>query len=113
MILTTASTIFRTIIIIISLFSRRPAASQGGTESFGMMGSHNDTHDDSYGNSSQDSTLMMREVRRHVTHTDAVCECVCSTETHFTEALMSDHSDKSLFIIQLFIVSSVFKSIWQ
>ncbi|XP_044031980.1 TRAF2 and NCK interacting kinase b isoform X6 [Siniperca chuatsi] len=38
-----------------------PAASQGTNESFGMMGSHNDTHDDSYGNSSQDSTLMMRE----------------------------------------------------
>lgn len=27
-----------------------------------MMGSHNDAHGDSYGNSSQDSTLMMREV---------------------------------------------------
>uniref|UniRef100_A0A8C4EZQ0 non-specific serine/threonine protein kinase n=1 Tax=Dicentrarchus labrax TaxID=13489 RepID=A0A8C4EZQ0_DICLA len=38
-----------------------PAASQGTNESFGMMGGHNDTHDDSYGNSSQDSTLMMRE----------------------------------------------------
>ncbi|XP_044031991.1 TRAF2 and NCK interacting kinase b isoform X16 [Siniperca chuatsi] len=41
-----------------------PAASQGTNESFGMMGSHNDTHDDSYGNSSQDSTLMMREKHR-------------------------------------------------
>ncbi|XP_070784244.1 TRAF2 and NCK interacting kinase b isoform X9 [Enoplosus armatus] len=38
-----------------------PAASQGANESFGMMGGHNDTHDDSYGNSSRDSTLMMRE----------------------------------------------------
>ncbi|XP_041817197.1 TRAF2 and NCK interacting kinase b isoform X4 [Chelmon rostratus] len=38
-----------------------PAASQGTNESFGMMGGHNDAHDDSYGNSSQDSTLMMRE----------------------------------------------------
>ncbi|XP_049912417.1 TRAF2 and NCK interacting kinase b isoform X8 [Epinephelus lanceolatus] len=37
-----------------------PAASQGTNESFGM-GGHNDAHDDSYGNSSQDSTLMMRE----------------------------------------------------
>ncbi|KAG7231354.1 hypothetical protein INR49_012194, partial [Caranx melampygus] len=37
-----------------------PAASQGTNESFGMMGGHNDTHGD-YGNSSQDSTLMMRE----------------------------------------------------
>lgn len=100
---TTASTIFRTIITIICLLSRRPAASQGANESFGMMGSHNDTHDDSYGNSSQDSTLMMREVSRHVS--------VCSTETHFTEALMSNHSDKSLFIIQLLVISSVFKSV--
>ncbi|XP_051249259.1 TRAF2 and NCK interacting kinase b isoform X12 [Dicentrarchus labrax] len=41
-----------------------PAASQGTNESFGMMGGHNDTHDDSYGNSSQDSTLMMREKHR-------------------------------------------------
>lgn len=73
---TTGSTTFITIIIIISLFSRRPAASQGGNESFGMMGSHNNTHDDLYGNSSQDGTLMMREVSRHVTHTDAACECV-------------------------------------
>ncbi|XP_036935899.1 TRAF2 and NCK interacting kinase b isoform X6 [Acanthopagrus latus] len=38
-----------------------PAASQGANESFGVMGGHNDAHDDSYGNSSQDSTLMMRE----------------------------------------------------
>uniref|UniRef100_UPI0037E8FBE6 TRAF2 and NCK interacting kinase b isoform X4 n=1 Tax=Semicossyphus pulcher TaxID=241346 RepID=UPI0037E8FBE6 len=38
-----------------------PAASQGTNESFGMMGGHNDGHDDSYGNSSQDGTLMMRE----------------------------------------------------
>ncbi|KAM4606121.1 TRAF2 and NCK interacting kinase b isoform 5-T5 [Polymixia lowei] len=40
-----------------------PAASQGGNESFGMMGGHNDSHGDPYGNSSQDSTLMMREKR--------------------------------------------------
>lgn len=78
---TTASTIFTTIIIIICLFSRRPAASQGANESFGMMGSHNDTHDDSYGNSSQDSTLMMREVSRHLTHTDAACERVFDGNT--------------------------------
>ncbi|KAM3592969.1 uncharacterized protein V6R79_002898 [Siganus canaliculatus] len=38
-----------------------PAASQGANESFGVMGGHNDGHDESYGNSSQDSTLMMRE----------------------------------------------------
>nr|XP_046226953.1 TRAF2 and NCK interacting kinase b isoform X8 [Scatophagus argus] len=38
-----------------------PVASQGTNESFGVMGGHNDTHDDSYGNSSQDSTLMMVE----------------------------------------------------
>ncbi|XP_036935905.1 TRAF2 and NCK interacting kinase b isoform X11 [Acanthopagrus latus] len=41
-----------------------PAASQGANESFGVMGGHNDAHDDSYGNSSQDSTLMMREKHR-------------------------------------------------
>ncbi|XP_034416536.1 TRAF2 and NCK interacting kinase b isoform X5 [Cyclopterus lumpus] len=40
-----------------------PAASQG-PESFGMMGGHNDGHDDAYGNSSQDGTLRMRE--KHV-----------------------------------------------
>ncbi|XP_047468208.1 TRAF2 and NCK interacting kinase b isoform X10 [Mugil cephalus] len=40
-----------------------PAASQG-TESFGMMEGHNDSHGDTYGNSSQDSTLMMRETHR-------------------------------------------------
>uniref|UniRef100_A0A4W6FXE9 non-specific serine/threonine protein kinase n=1 Tax=Lates calcarifer TaxID=8187 RepID=A0A4W6FXE9_LATCA len=39
-----------------------PAASQSTNESFSMMGGHNDTHGDAYGNSSQDSTLMMREV---------------------------------------------------
>ncbi|XP_030611892.1 TRAF2 and NCK interacting kinase b isoform X2 [Archocentrus centrarchus] len=38
-----------------------PAASQGTNESFGTTGDHNDTNDDSYGNSSQDSTLVMRE----------------------------------------------------
>ncbi|KAM7369578.1 hypothetical protein PAMP_010895 [Pampus punctatissimus] len=38
-----------------------PAASQGTNESFSMMGGNNDMHGDSYGNSSQDSTLMMRE----------------------------------------------------
>ncbi|XP_034562363.1 TRAF2 and NCK interacting kinase b isoform X4 [Notolabrus celidotus] len=38
-----------------------PAASQGPNEAFGMMGGHNDSHDDSYANSSKDSTLMMRE----------------------------------------------------
>uniref|UniRef100_A0A3Q1JKU3 non-specific serine/threonine protein kinase n=1 Tax=Anabas testudineus TaxID=64144 RepID=A0A3Q1JKU3_ANATE len=38
-----------------------PPASQGNNESFAVMGSHNDTHGESYGNSSQDSTLMMRE----------------------------------------------------
>ncbi|XP_074549023.1 TRAF2 and NCK interacting kinase b isoform X3 [Halichoeres trimaculatus] len=38
-----------------------PAASQGTNESFGVMGGHNDSHDDTYANSSQDSTLMMRE----------------------------------------------------
>ncbi|XP_078136943.1 TRAF2 and NCK interacting kinase b isoform X7 [Sander vitreus] len=38
-----------------------PAASQSTNESFGMMGGHDDGHDDSFGNSSQDSTLMMRE----------------------------------------------------
>uniref|UniRef100_A0A665VW42 non-specific serine/threonine protein kinase n=1 Tax=Echeneis naucrates TaxID=173247 RepID=A0A665VW42_ECHNA len=36
-----------------------PAASQGTNESFGMIGGHNDAHGDSYGNSSQDSTLMI------------------------------------------------------
>ncbi|XP_078147416.1 TRAF2 and NCK interacting kinase b isoform X1 [Centroberyx gerrardi] len=38
-----------------------PAASQSANESFGMMGGHNDSHGDLYGNSSQDGTLMMRE----------------------------------------------------
>ncbi|XP_053198784.1 traf2 and NCK-interacting protein kinase-like [Scomber japonicus] len=38
-----------------------PAASQSTNEPFGMMGGQNDMHGDSYGNSSQDGTLMMRE----------------------------------------------------
>ncbi|KAL6097531.1 tnik [Pungitius sinensis] len=38
-----------------------PAASQGPNEAFAMTGGHNDAHHDAYGNSSQDSTLMMRE----------------------------------------------------
>ncbi|XP_077952355.1 TRAF2 and NCK interacting kinase b isoform X3 [Gasterosteus aculeatus] len=38
-----------------------PATSEGANEAFGMTGGHNDAHHDSYGNSSQDSTLMMRE----------------------------------------------------
>ncbi|XP_029979227.1 TRAF2 and NCK interacting kinase b isoform X1 [Sphaeramia orbicularis] len=38
-----------------------PAASQSTNESFGVMGGHNDANADSYANSSQDSTLMMRE----------------------------------------------------
>ncbi|XP_056289577.1 TRAF2 and NCK interacting kinase b isoform X10 [Pseudoliparis swirei] len=37
-----------------------PAASHGA-ESFGVLGGHGDGHDDSYGNSSQDGTLRMRE----------------------------------------------------
>ncbi|XP_075905230.1 TRAF2 and NCK interacting kinase b isoform X14 [Nelusetta ayraudi] len=41
-----------------------PAASHSANEAFGMMGSHSDGHDDSYGNSSRDSTLMMREKQR-------------------------------------------------
>lgn len=48
----------------------RPAASQSTNESFGVMGGHNDTHGDSYGNSSQDSTLMMREVSHRVLTSD-------------------------------------------
>ncbi|KAF0028577.1 hypothetical protein F2P81_019664 [Scophthalmus maximus] len=38
-----------------------PAASQGPNDPFGLGGGHNDSHGDSYGNSSQDNTLMMRE----------------------------------------------------
>ncbi|KAJ8010792.1 hypothetical protein DPEC_G00078820 [Dallia pectoralis] len=38
-----------------------PAAGQISGEAYGVIGSHNDSHDDSYGNSSQDSTLMMSE----------------------------------------------------
>ncbi|XP_055085967.1 TRAF2 and NCK interacting kinase b isoform X2 [Periophthalmus magnuspinnatus] len=38
-----------------------PAASQGGNESLGGSSGQNDSHSDSFGNSSQDSTLMMRE----------------------------------------------------
>ncbi|XP_055006903.1 TRAF2 and NCK interacting kinase b [Boleophthalmus pectinirostris] len=38
-----------------------PAASQGTNESLGGSSGQNDSHSDSFGNSSQDSTLMMRE----------------------------------------------------
>ncbi|XP_029001442.1 TRAF2 and NCK interacting kinase b isoform X13 [Betta splendens] len=40
-----------------------PPASQGNSEPFNVTGSQNDAHTDSYGNSSQDNTLMMREKR--------------------------------------------------
>ncbi|CAI5671090.1 unnamed protein product [Oreochromis niloticus] len=38
-----------------------PAASQSTNESFSATGEHNDTNEDTYANSSQDSTLVMRE----------------------------------------------------
>ncbi|XP_039861099.1 TRAF2 and NCK interacting kinase b isoform X4 [Simochromis diagramma] len=38
-----------------------PAASQSTNESFGTAGEHNDTNEDTYANSSQDSTMVMRE----------------------------------------------------
>ncbi|XP_026036404.1 TRAF2 and NCK interacting kinase b isoform X7 [Astatotilapia calliptera] len=41
-----------------------PAASQSTNESFGTAGEHNDTNEDTYANSSQDSTLVMREKHR-------------------------------------------------
>ncbi|XP_045900374.1 TRAF2 and NCK interacting kinase b isoform X10 [Micropterus dolomieu] len=47
--------------VAVSDIPRIMPASQGTNESFGMMGGQNDAHDDSYGNSSQESTLMMRE----------------------------------------------------
>lgn len=40
----------------------RPAARQGADEPFDLMGRHNNVHKDAYGNSSQDGTMMMREV---------------------------------------------------
>uniref|UniRef100_A0A3B4BU95 non-specific serine/threonine protein kinase n=1 Tax=Pygocentrus nattereri TaxID=42514 RepID=A0A3B4BU95_PYGNA len=39
-----------------------PSAGQGGNEPFGGMGGQEDAHEESYGNNSQDSTLMMREM---------------------------------------------------
>ncbi|XP_045900357.1 TRAF2 and NCK interacting kinase b isoform X8 [Micropterus dolomieu] len=50
--------------VAVSDIPRIMPASQGTNESFGMMGGQNDAHDDSYGNSSQESTLMMREKHR-------------------------------------------------
>ncbi|XP_005753656.1 TRAF2 and NCK interacting kinase b isoform X5 [Pundamilia nyererei] len=41
-----------------------PAASQSTNESFGTAGEHNDTNEDTYANSSQDSTMVMREKHR-------------------------------------------------
>lgn len=46
------------------MFGFRPAAHQSADESYDMMGGHNNVLEDSYGNSSQDSTMMMREVIR-------------------------------------------------
>lgn len=40
----------------------RPAARQGADLPFDLMGGHNSVHEDSYGSSSQDGTMMMREV---------------------------------------------------
>lgn len=42
----------------------RPAARQGADQPFDLMGGHNNVHEDSYGSSSQDGTMMMREVTR-------------------------------------------------
>ncbi|XP_060755663.1 TRAF2 and NCK interacting kinase b isoform X6 [Neoarius graeffei] len=39
-----------------------PAAGQGGNEPFGALVGAEDSHDESYGNNSKDSTLMMREM---------------------------------------------------
>ncbi|TUV99132.1 Traf2 and NCK-interacting protein kinase [Bagarius yarrelli] len=39
-----------------------PSAGQGGSESFGALVGPEDSHDESYGNNSKDSTLMMREM---------------------------------------------------
>ncbi|MCJ8745931.1 hypothetical protein PDJAM_G00135940 [Pangasius djambal] len=39
-----------------------PSAGQGGNEPFGALVGPEDSHDESYGNSSKDSTLMMREM---------------------------------------------------
>ncbi|CAF89592.1 unnamed protein product, partial [Tetraodon nigroviridis] len=41
-----------------------PAARQGADEPFDLMGGHNNVHEDSYGNPSQDGTMMMREKHR-------------------------------------------------
>lgn len=41
------------------VFVSRPAARQGADQ---LMGGHNNVHEDTYGNSSQDGTMMMREV---------------------------------------------------
>ena len=43
-------------------FHVRPAASQGANEAFGLTEGQDGPHGDAYGNPSQDSTLMMREV---------------------------------------------------
>ncbi|KAJ8409634.1 hypothetical protein AAFF_G00230350 [Aldrovandia affinis] len=47
---------------------------QGGNESYGLIGSHDDSHGDSYGNGSKDGTLMMRETladRKRSGHTES------------------------------------------
>uniref|UniRef100_A0A3B3VHN2 non-specific serine/threonine protein kinase n=1 Tax=Poecilia latipinna TaxID=48699 RepID=A0A3B3VHN2_9TELE len=47
--------------VAVSDIPRIPPASQSSNESFGVMGGQNDAHGDPYGDSTQDSTLMMRE----------------------------------------------------
>lgn len=64
-----------------NFLSFRPAASQSTNESFGMMGGHNDMHGDSYGNSSQEGTLMMREVSRLSVSTFDPRLCSLSAQT--------------------------------
>lgn len=54
--------------LLVILAVCRPSAGQGGNEPFGALVGLEDSNDESYGNNSKDSTLMMREVRgrRHL-----------------------------------------------
>ncbi len=89
------------------LLSFRPAASQGSNESFGMMGSHNDAHDDSYENSSQDSTLMMREVSRLSVWPLTWSLPPCWFHTNWQRVLRRSFTDLHAWLLHVFVLVGV------
>lgn len=66
------------------VFVSRPAARQGPDQ---LMGGHNNMHEDTYGNSSQDGTMMMREVTVR-----ALDAALTHTHTHLSVHIAFSHT---------------------